>query len=113
MESAKKILLRIIGIMFIATGLLKLIHLDSMSIALFERAHYPIWFFYVAGLFELMGGTLLIISSTRRAGAIIITMMMLGAIATHIYLKDNVVHLIVPILIILFSGLLIKEGNKQ
>jgi putative oxidoreductase len=113
MKSAKKILLRIIGFIFISTGLLKLIHLDSLSIAIFERAHYPIWLFYLTGTFELLGGSLLIIADTRRWGASIIIGIMLGAIVTHIYLQDNVVHLIVPILVILFSGYLIVDSKPE
>jgi len=88
-----------------------LTNFDPVSTAVFEKANYPIWFFYVTGTFELLGGTLLIIADTRRWGAIIIIGVMLGAIGTHIYLKDNVVHLIVPILVILFSGLMIKESE--
>lgn len=103
MKIAKLILFWIIGIMFIATGVLKLIHFDTMSIAIFDRAHYPSWLFYSVAIFELIGGILFIIRKTRQIGALMIGAVMLGAIWTHFYLRDDVAHVIAPTLIILIA----------
>jgi len=111
MEKVKLVLIWITGIMFIATGALKLIHLDKMSLAIFDRAHYPSWLFYVAGLFELAGGIMLIIRSTRRWGSAMIVAVMLGALGTHFILKDDFTHFLVPVAIILLLGLMTARSR--
>jgi len=67
MKAAKLILYWIIGIAFVATGILKLINHDNISGILFDRAHYPLWFFYGVAVFELLGGILFIIRKTRQS----------------------------------------------
>jgi uncharacterized membrane protein YphA (DoxX/SURF4 family) len=113
MKLAKTILLWIIGILFIATGLSKLTHLDTMSATILQRANYPYWLFYAAGAFELIGGILLLIPKTRSFGALMIVIVMSGAIVTHVILKDSLVHAIVPALIILFSVSLLLKSKQS
>lgn len=109
MNRVKTILIWIIGIMFMLTGIAKLVYLDAMSVEMFERAKYPLLLYYAAAAFELLGGILLLISKTRQVGAILISIVMIGAISTHIYLHDHLAHIIVPALILLFAGSLIKS----
>src|SRR6478735_11223958 len=104
MKKANLILTWIIGIMFIATGAMKFLNLDQMSAEIFARANYPTWLFYGAAAFELGGGILLLIANYRRIGAAMLCAVMFGAIGTHIILKDNLGHVIVPALIIVFLG---------
>ena len=114
MKRAKSILLWIIGIMFIITGTLKLAHYDPMSEKLFGIAAYPTWLFYVVGLFELGGGALLLMKKTRLYGAAMIIVVMIGALFTHMMLKDSFVHDIVPTLIIVFLGsMTVANRNKD
>jgi putative oxidoreductase len=112
MKHVKVVLIWIIGLMFIVTGVLKLIQMDTMSVVLFKKADYSTWLLYVVGLFELAGGMLLLIKKTRPFGAAMIAVVMLGAIWTHIVLKDNMGHIIVPLLIILFAGYLVMNKEK-
>lgn len=112
MKRIKIILIWVIGIMFILTGLSKLMHADPISEALFAKAHYPNWLFYTAALFEFGGGILLISSKYRRWGALMIIAVMIGAISTHFYLHDELVHIIVPVLIIAFTGWLVAKSKE-
>ena len=112
MNRVTTILIWIIGIMFILTGISKFVYVDSMSIEMFERAHYPLLLYYAAAAFELAGGILLINAKTRRPGAMLISIVMIGAIGTHIYLHDHLAHIVVPILILLFAGSLIIKSKK-
>lgn len=98
--------------MFILTGLSKLTHVDTMSEAIFAKAHYPNILFYVTALVELIGGILLIAKKTKRIGAIMIIAVMLGAISTHFYLHDDMVHIIVPLFIILFAGAVVMKPTE-
>ncbi|HSZ25583.1 MAG TPA: DoxX family protein [Cytophagaceae bacterium] len=113
MRITKLILFWIIGLMFIATGFLKFMHFDTMSAVIFDRARYPSWLFYGVAAFELIGGILFIIRKTRQVGVLMIGSVMLGAIWTHYYLKDDVAHLIAPTAIILIAVSSILKYKKK
>ncbi len=112
MKLAKKILIWVIGIMFILTGAAKLFHLDSMSEEMFHRANYPILLYYAAALAELAGGILILLPKSKRAGAALIAAVMLGAIGTHVLLGDHLGHAIVPALILLFTVSLVLKFKE-
>jgi len=103
MKIVKIILYWIIGLLFIATGVLKFTHHDSMSAMIFTRASYPAWLFYGVAAFEFVGGILFIIRKTRQIGALMIGSVMMGAVWTHYYLGDDFAHMIAPALIILIA----------
>ncbi len=113
MTKAKIIVIWVIGIMFIATGISKLFGLDPMSAELFTRAKYPSILFYAVALFELLGGLMVLRVKSRQIGSALLCLIMLGAIATHLYLRDNLAHCIVPLLIILFCGSFINFRRKK
>ena len=113
MKQAKLIVFWIIGILFIGTGTLKLIHFDKFSAAIFDRAQYPLWLFYAVAIFELIGGILFIIRKTRQVGALMIGAVMMGAIWTHFYLRDDIAHVIAPSLIILIAVSSIVKFKKN
>ncbi|MGV2482042.1 UNVERIFIED_CONTAM: DoxX family protein, partial [Salmonella enterica subsp. enterica serovar Weltevreden] len=79
----KNIVAWIFGISFIATGILKLIDLDTMSGSLFKRANYPQWLWLFTGVLELTGGVLAVVKPTRQFGFLLIVVVMCGAIGTH------------------------------
>jgi len=108
-QLTKLILFWIIGIMFIATGILKLTNFDKLSAEIFDRANYPMWLFYGVAIFELVGGILFIIRKTRQVGVLMIGSVMLGAIWTHYYLRDDFAHMIAPIVIIILAILSIEK----
>jgi len=103
MKIIKLIIVWILGLLFVASGILKLLNLDSMSASVFTRANYPNWFFVLTAILEIIGGSLSIIKSTKKYGLIIIELVMVGAIGTHIFIKDELTHLIVPIVILLLT----------
>lgn len=105
MKRVRFILAWLVGLTFITTGILKYIDLDEMSKAIFDRANYPKWFFYVVATLEFAGGILLLMTATasKRLGNALIGVVMLGAIGTHYILKDNYSHFVVPSIILLLS----------
>ena len=72
-----------VGLVFIATGLAKLIS-SPMMVAWFERFHLPAWSQYAIGAFEVLGACLVLLRSTRSLGAILLAMDMAGAVLAHI-----------------------------
>ena len=103
MKRSKIIIFWIVGILFIASGLAKLLHVDPVSIEIFQRAKYPDWMYYAVAVTELTGGVLMLIVKTRRLGALMICGIMFGAIYTHHHLKDELWHFIVPGLLLLLA----------
>ena len=54
----------------------------GMHTADFESWGYPLWFMYVVGMWEVIGGVLLLMPSVRFYGALLLTVDMLGAVIT-------------------------------
>ncbi len=113
MKTFKLIIVRVLGLLFVASGILKLLNLDEMSASVFTRANYPNWFFVLTAILEIAGGLLTIIKSTKRFGLIIIGLVMLGAIGAHIFIKDELTHLIVPIIILLLTVFVCNLKQKM
>jgi uncharacterized membrane protein YphA (DoxX/SURF4 family) len=115
MKRIRVILIWIIGISFIAIGLLKYTNLDQASKSVFNRANYPQWFFYVVATIEFTGGVLLLMtaSTSKRFGSILIGIIMLGAIGTHYILKDHYTYFIVPSIIFIVSVLVSLDFERK
>jgi hypothetical protein len=98
MKYLKTILFWAIGITFITIGILKYLHLDAMSEPIFNRAHFPRWFFYAVASVEFVAGILLLLTATtiKKIGSLLVAFVMLGALGTRILLNQHFRHLIVP-----------------
>ena len=101
MKLVKTIIIWIIGILFILTGAAKLLHLDTVSIEIFQRAKYPDWLYYAVAVTEMVGGALVLSPKARRTGGLMLCGIMFGAVWTHHYLGDALWHYIAPALILL------------
>lgn len=73
----------LLALLFLASGATKLVGMD-MQVQGFERWDYPIWFMYVTGLLEVLGGLLLFAPATRFAGSLLLASVMVGATGTHV-----------------------------
>jgi uncharacterized membrane protein YphA (DoxX/SURF4 family) len=115
MKRIRFILFWLIGLTFITTGILKYVNVDEMSKAIFDRANYPKWFFYVVGTVEFVGGVLLLMtaSTSKKLGSILIGAVMLGAMGTHYILQDSYTHFVVPRIIFFLSVLSLMDFEKK
>jgi hypothetical protein len=116
MKRIKVIIIWIVGISFIMLGLLKYSNLDDVSKAVFDRANYPRWFFYVVATIEFAGGALLLLTAetSKRLGSILIGIIMLGAMGTHYIIKDRYTYFIVPAIIFLLAIFVsLDYGRKE
>ena len=73
----------LIGCVFIIAGLAKIAGQQEM-LDQFDRFGYPIWFMYLVGLVEIVGGVGLIVPRTTQLAALLLAPLMLGATATHL-----------------------------
>lgn len=116
MARIKSILFWLVGIGFMIIGILKYVNLDEMSQVVFNRAHYPKWFFYIVGAVEFIGGVLLLMtaSTSKRIGSLLIGLIMLGAIGTRYMLGEPYSHFVLPGIIFLLAVLMsISPAQKE
>jgi putative oxidoreductase len=58
-------------------------------VALFEAIGIGQWFRYVTGLLELAGAVLIVVPRTKFFGAVVLSMVMVGAVLTHLFILHN------------------------
>ena len=73
----------ILGVLFLLSGAAKLVGAE-MTAQMFAAFGYPMWFMYVVGAFEALGGILLFSGGRRFIGSLILAVIMVGAVGTHI-----------------------------
>src|SRR5713226_5766575 len=71
--------------MFLMVGFLKLSG-DPQLVGLFEAIGLVQWFRYVTGSLEILGAVLLLIPRLSGIGALLLVPVMLGAVATHLFI---------------------------
>ena len=68
---------------FMAMGAMKLMGVD-MLVQNFQRWGYPGWFLYAIGAVEVMGALGLVFERVRFQAAMVLSMLLVGAIVTHL-----------------------------
>ena len=101
-QTIKTILWVLLGILFLFAGGEKLWNPTGHAE---EFAHwgYPLWFVYVTGIIELVGGICLLIPMGRFLGVILLSVTMVGASITHLRAGEMGAF---PVPIVLLVGLL-------
>ncbi|TQV76746.1 DoxX family protein [Aliikangiella marina] len=80
---AEKIVTYVLALIFILSGGAKVAGLEFEIVA-FERWGYPLWFMYLTGVAEVIGGIALATNILRQFAAPALAALMVGAISTHI-----------------------------
>ena len=92
----------ILGILFLFEGGYKLWD-PATHAEVFAHWGYPLWFVYVTGIIELVGGIGLFIPAGRFVGVILLSVTMIGAAITHLRAGEMAA---LPVPILLLVGLL-------
>jgi uncharacterized membrane protein YphA (DoxX/SURF4 family) len=58
-------------------------------VALFDAVGIGQWFRYVTGLLELTGALLIVLPRTKFFGAALLSLVMVGAVLTHLFILHN------------------------
>jgi putative oxidoreductase len=61
----------------------------SYWIKLFTEIGFGLWFMYLTGILQIVGGLLMIVPRTSLFGAALLGGTMIGAILTHLFLLDT------------------------
>lgn len=72
----------LLALIFLASGSAKLASLE-FELAAFARWGYPLWFMYLTGVIEVLGGLLLLVPLLSALVAAGLGAFMIGAVATH------------------------------
>jgi uncharacterized membrane protein YphA (DoxX/SURF4 family) len=83
--------------LFFGSGVSKLAPSDT-QVQSFVHWGYPMWFLYLTGFLEVVGGLSLALASTRFVGSLLLGCVMLGAIATHLAFAEYAMA-IVPLVL--------------
>ena len=78
-----KLVTSLITLIFVASGGAKLLGLE-FELEAFERWGYPIWFMYLTGVIEVIGGLVIWVKRLRLIISLGLNCVMLGAMATHL-----------------------------
>ncbi len=96
----------LLALFFVAMGLPKMLGLGGWA-GRFAAWGYPPWFVVVVGVGEIGGAVMLLVPQLARPGAAGLSVIMLGAVATHLLYGEHariVVPLILLTLLILVAG---------
>src|SRR5258708_560346 len=75
----------LLALAFVGAASGKLLGKPEM-VALFEAVGVGQWFRYVTGLMELTGALLIVVPRTKFFGAALLSMVMVGAVLTHLFI---------------------------
>lgn len=78
----------VLALMFFMAGGNKLAGNPKM-VGLFATLGFGQWFRYLTGTLEIVGAVLLVVPRASGAGALLLIPVMLGAIATHLFVLHN------------------------
>ncbi len=73
----------VLGGMFIMAGGAKLMG-EHSQVEHFAQWGYPIWFLYLTGVIEVLGGICLFIPKAQFYGIVVLSVTMVGAALTHL-----------------------------
>ena len=73
----------VLGVMFIMAGGAKLMG-EHSQVEHFAQWGYPMWFLYLTGMIEVMGGICLFIPKVQFYGVVVLSVTMVGAALTHL-----------------------------
>jgi putative oxidoreductase len=79
-----------VAVVFIGIGCEKVFPWrGSYWIKLFTDIGFGLWFMYLTGTLQIIGGLLMIVPRTALFGAALLAVTMVGAILTHLFLLDT------------------------
>ena len=82
------VLQALLALAFVGAASGKLLGQPDM-VALFEAIGIGQWFRYLTGLMELTGALLIVVPRTKFFGAALLSLVMIGAVLTHLFILHN------------------------
>ena len=107
----------LLGLLFLLSGGSKMAEIrgPGMHTADFQSWGYPLWFMYVVGAWEVIGGVLLLVPSTRFYGASLMSVDMIGATVTtaHASQFNKLAFPLILLILLLWVAASLRPGAKQ
>lgn len=99
----------LLALAFLGAASAKLLGTPDM-VGLYEAIGIGQWFRYVTGLLELTGAILIVIPRTKVFGAALLSMIMVGAVLTHLLILHNAPT--APAVLLLLAGI-VAWGRRE
>jgi uncharacterized membrane protein YphA (DoxX/SURF4 family) len=96
--------------MFLMVGFLKLSG-DPQLVGLFEAIGLGQWFRYLTGSLEVLGAVLLLVPRLSGLGALLLVPVMLGAVATHLFVVVG--NPLQAIILLIVTGIVAWERRER
>lgn len=80
-------------------------------VRLFEAVGIGQWLRYITGILQLAGAVLIVVPKTRSVGAALLVAIMLGAIATHLFILRNAPT--APLVLLLLSSFVVWGRRRE
>ncbi|GHO46188.1 DoxX family protein [Ktedonospora formicarum] len=101
----------LLALAFLGSGATKLTRQKQMVDNFENRYHYPLWFMTITGVIEVIAALALIAGIwapvLATLGVLLVICTMIGAIATHIRIKDTLPNIIAPTILFVLSVVLL------
>ena len=104
------VLQALLALAFVGAASGKLLGKPEM-VALFEAVGVGQWFRYVTGVLELAGALLIVVPRTKFFGAALLSVVMVGAVLTHLFILHNAPT--APAVLLLLAGLVSWARRKE
>jgi putative oxidoreductase len=95
------VLQALLALAFVGAASGKLLGKPEM-VALFETVGVGQWFRYVTGLMELTGALLIVVPRTKFFGAALLSVVMVGAVLTHLFILHTAPT--APVVLLVLAG---------
>jgi putative oxidoreductase len=104
----------LLGFFFVMAGGEKLLGQEA-QIDSFFRWGYPLWFLYLIGAIELIGGICLLIPQIRFFAVLVLSVTMVGAFMTHLLAGEMAavpVPLVLLVLLLILAWMMRRSPGK-
>ena len=101
-----------VGLVYVGIGCEKVFpSRDSYWVKMFAEIGFGLWFMYLTGTIQIIGGLLMILPRTALFGAALLACTMIGAILTHLFLLNTGVGgAVIPAA---FLGLIVAAARRR
>lgn len=102
----------LLALAFLGAAFGKLLGKPEM-VGLFDAIGIGQWFRFVTGLLEVTGAILIVVPRTKFFGAALLSMIMVGAVLTHLFILHNAPT--APVVLLVLAGIVIwgRRGDLK
>ena len=111
-EGVTRVAAVLMALVFVVAGTVQVLGVPFVVEA-FQGWDYPLWLMHSIGVAELCAAMLLLWSRTASGAAVALSIIMAGAVLTHMMLGDGIITLLPLVLLAVLLGLAGRSGKLK